>query len=249
MKLKNKFDLVLKKFVEEEKKNKNVIGILISGSYIHSKLDKNSDLDVFVVLDNKIKSRERGNTWIDGIEVEYFRNPAKRVRCYFKEEIGSKAPSTAHMFSNSRILFEKGPTLRKLIKEARKVLNKKQDKMSKMDIEVAKYMIDDDEKDLEDVYLKKDKFAFEQIAMKIFSRTLDLFFKVNRISPEKFKRLSVALNKIDNKFAKLYRSALLEKKMNIKYKKIINLIRHIEKSLGGKRPKEWKLKSKCTYTK
>ena len=101
---KEKFEKALNIFVDKTKKNKNVIAILITGSFIHSVPDKNSDLDVYI-LTKEGKYRERGNTWINGVEVEYFMNPVKQVEQYFIDETKKGGPHTAHMFANSKILF------------------------------------------------------------------------------------------------------------------------------------------------
>ena len=99
--LKPKFDLALNKFAEKHKQNKHVIAILVTGSYIHSKPDKNSDLDVCIIVDEST-TRERGNTWVNGVEIEYFINPVKQVRHSFDTEIDS--PQLAHMFANSKVI-------------------------------------------------------------------------------------------------------------------------------------------------
>ena len=115
--------------------------------------------------------------------------------------------------------------------------------------ELAKYHIDDIEKDLEDTYLKKDKFAFNLVAISILRRSLDVFLQVNRTYEEKHKRLLGYLKDKDKKFALLYEKALLENSMNKKYLALRKLVRYVEKLIDGKRSKEWKLRSKCTYLK
>ena len=40
-----------KEYVEIEKVNEDVIGIIISGSLKYSTIDKNSDIDIHVILD------------------------------------------------------------------------------------------------------------------------------------------------------------------------------------------------------
>ena len=155
--LQGKFDKALEIFVDKHNKNPNVLAVLITGSYIHSTLDKNSDLDVYVLLE-KSEMRERGNTWINGIEIEYFINPVNQVRHYFETEIGNKSPATAHMFANCKILYQKDKTVNQLIKEAKVILKKKMPALNKMDLELARYSIDDTQKDLEDVFLKNDVF-------------------------------------------------------------------------------------------
>ena len=130
-----KFTDALSIFAEKYKKNPDVIGILLSGSHLHSKPDKNSDLDVFIVLKNGVM-RERGNTFVNGVEIEYFMNPVKKIKEYFKEEAFKKKenPATVHMFANSQVIYKKGNELEKLIKEAKKLIKKPLDKMKQMDL-------------------------------------------------------------------------------------------------------------------
>lgn len=246
MNLQTNFLTALQKFVSRYKDKKNVIGIFLTGSFVHSKPDKNSDLDVYI-LTKSGNFRERGNTWIDGVEIEYFINPVKQVNYYFQEEKIKGHPSTAHMFVNSKILYENGKDLRSLIKKARKFLDLPKDKMSKITKEIVKYQIDDLEKDLEDVYEKKDYFAFEQISMKILEESLETLLKIKRINEEKSKRLLPFLERLDPYFSNLYKEILLTKMSKDKFEKLRELIHYIENLLGGKRSKEWKLRSKCTY--
>jgi len=112
---------------------------------------------------------------------------------------------------------------------------------------MKKYHIDDMKKDLEDVYLNKDLFAFNQVSIKLLDFCLEIFFEINRVYPEKPKRLKEHLKKIDKKFEKLYSDALIEKNIDKKFNNINELVSYTEKLLGGKRKKEWKIKSKCPY--
>lgn len=240
-----KYEKVLKKFVDQQKCNPKVIGIFVSGSFIHSKPDKNSDLDIFVLLD-KSKYRERGNTWIDGIEIEYFINPVLQVKDYFKTEIGEKAPCTAHMFANSVVLYKKGNELDKLIKEAKLILKRPVPKMKKMEIELARYFIDDLYKDLEDTYVNGDLFAFNLMANKVLEKSLQIFIKYKNVRQEKIKRLMNQLEILDKSFYKLFSDVVLEIDTKKKFECLKKLVDYTEKMIGGKRPKEWVLKSKCT---
>src|SRR3989344_6243554 len=241
MNLQSNFQTALQKFVDKYKTKKEVIGIFLTGSFVHSKPDKNSDLDVYVLTKDG-KFRERGNTWIDGVEIEYFINPVKQVNYYFQEENNKGHPATAHMFVNSKILYEEGNQLRSLIKKAQKFLELPIEKMKKISSELAKYQIDDLEKDLEDVYEKRDDFAFEQISIKILKESLETFLKIKRVNEEKSKRLLIFLEKLDPHFTSLYKGILLSKEDQDKFEKLKALIHYIEKILGGKRSKEWKLR-------
>ena len=246
MNLQTNFQTALQKFVSKYKTKKEVIGIFLTGSFVHSKPEKNSDLDVYI-LTKSGNFRERGNTWIDGVEIEYFINSVKQVNYYFQEEKLKGHPATAHMFVNSKILYEKGNELRSLMKKAQKFLNLPRNQMSKVSKELVKYQIDDLEKDLEDVYEKKDDFAFEQISMKILEESLEAFLKIKRKNDEKSKRLLPFLEKLDPYFSNLYSEILLAKISKGKFEKLRELVHYIEDLLDGKRSKEWKLRSKCTY--
>ncbi len=239
----------LSNFVKGYEKDKNIVGIIVSGSYVHSTLDKNSDLDVYVIL-KKSEMQERGNIWINGIEVEYFKEPIKQVKHYLKKEkAGEDSPSTAHMLVNSEILLKRGDYLNILIKEAKAILKKKTPLMSRHDKEYLKYAIDDYKKDLEDVYIRKDYFVFELVAYKLIELCLEGFYKVKRVPKEKYKTLRVYIKNFDKNFDKLFSRAVIENDFSKKFKKIQKLVDYTENLLGGKRSKEWKLKNKCTYKK
>lgn len=243
--IKEKFDKALKIFVNKYKKDQNVLAVLVSGSYIHSKPDKNSDLDVYIVTE-KTKMRERGNTWINGVEIEYFINSPKQIKYYFKQETGDKAPTTAHMFANSIVLYKKNNVVNDLMKKAKLLIKKKMPKMSKMEIELARYEIDDTRKDLEDVYLKNDIFAFFVIVNDLLMDCLKIFYKAKRIPKEKSKRIQKHLRQLDKEFEKLFSNAIQEQNINKKYQAVNKVVGYIERLINGKRPKEWKLRSKST---
>jgi predicted nucleotidyltransferase len=239
-----KFQSALNRFVNEHKKNRNVIGILLTGSFVHSSPDKNSDLDVYIILKESVFG-ERGNTWIDGIEIEYFINPIKQIRHYFKTEVGDKAPSTAHMIANSVILYKNSVEVDRLIKESKNILSKRAPMLRMADKELSKYYLDDLRKDLEDVFLRKDKFAFSIIAVDILNKSLSVFMRWKRLHKEKSKRLHEQLLAADSTFEKIYSRALMEKSVRKQYAALVELVDYLEKGLGGKRAKEWNLKSKC----
>lgn len=244
--IEKKYKEALDIFVEKHKKNINVIAILVSGSIIHSKPDKNSDLDVHIIL-RESASRERGNTWINGVEVEYFINPINQIEHYFKTEIN--APHTAHMLANSLVLYKKDNTIDRLICRAKIAMSKKLPKMSKVGIENAKYHIDDIRKDLEDVYLKEDLFAFNLTFNRLLSECLKIFYEIKQEPIEKSKRIESSIEKIDDKFKNIFVKANTEIDMVKKYDLANAVVEYTEKLLGGKRSKEWKIKGKLTIGK
>jgi len=236
-----RFRHALDLFASRMRRNPRVIGIIATGSVDHSKPDKNSDLDVFVLLD-KSKTRERGNTWIDGVEVEYFLNPVNQVRHEFKEERASNSAATAYMFAKGIVIFSKSKIVDALVKEAKSILNTKPKAISAVQRENGKYYIDDDKKDLEDMYLKKDSFAFHRAANSLLDECLKFFYACKRVRQTKNKRLEAHLKSIDPRFARLFIRATTVSAMTEKYRAVNKVAEYVEKLLGGARSKEWKLR-------
>ncbi len=243
---KDKFRKALNQFIDDYKDDDNVVGILLTGSFLHSEPDKNSDLDVYIVLEES-DFRERGNTWIDGVEIEYFINPIEQVKEYFRREReGVDSPSAAHMFTNCEVLYKGDEVLDDLIDEAEDVMEESLSEMNEFEVETARYQMDDLRKDLEDVYLKEDWFGFELVASEVLDKSLKYFCEVNEILKEKPKRVEEQLESVDGEFARVYRRAVLKRDFEQRYRALNNLIDYVEDLLGGKRPKEWSLKSECT---
>lgn len=221
------------KFAQKYRKRKDVIGILIVGSILMRKPDKNSDVDVQIILD-KSETRTRGNTEVDGIEIEYFINPVEQIRSYLKKE---QSRHTAHMLTHSLVLYQRGNVLDKLIAEARIAFRKKLPPLSGVKKKLAVYALDDLQKDLEDVQVKKDEASVRLLCGKLLDKCVDVYFAVKRLPREKDKRLLETLRNIDSVFAKLVENATSHR-----YGDVIKLVAYTEKLLGGKRAKNWELK-------
>jgi predicted nucleotidyltransferase len=241
-----KVNQAIEKFIKKYKKNPNVVGIVLAGSYVYyrKELNKHSDLDVQIIVKSS-ERRVRGNTWVGGIEFEYFLNPVKQIEYYLKTE---QSKTTAHMLTHGKILFQKGKYIEKLVEKAKEVLKKPMKKMDKLSKEHSKYYFNYLEKQLIVAYEDKDKLTFNEIAMKIFGASFNTFLKINRLYREKPLRIFKFIEKKDRKFVTLYKNALFENNPGEKYGALLKLIRFMEKKLGGRRLKEWKISDKCNYT-
>jgi len=83
---KQPWEIALQKFTDEWSSKKEVIGILVAGSFVTGNPSKHSDLDMNIVLKKGTKWRERGNKVIDGFLFEYFANPPEQVIEYFEKD-------------------------------------------------------------------------------------------------------------------------------------------------------------------
>lgn len=237
--IKDKYRKACDEFVNQMKLDKDLIGIIVSGSLIYSKIDKNSDIDIFLILKNGCKYRERGNIWINGVEIEYFKNPPNQIRNYFKKEF--KSPHTAHMLAFGKLVYCSSEEVNKLINEAKQIINRKPPKLNPTQIEFEKYFIDDQFKDLEDSIINSDEVASIIIRNKAINRCIDIFCNMHQIRRDKDKRLNQQISTIDENYLKSVNSALAEgwNKLN----RIEELRILTEELLGGRRSKEWILKS------
>ncbi len=247
--LKERFSAALAAFAELHSRNPRVVGILAAGSSLTGVPDKNSDIDVHVVLDRS-PMRERGTTWLHGVEVEYFINPVKQIREYFSQEAAGGGLATARMFSTGKIVYQRegaaGRQMDRLVEEARRIMRRRGPKPDAHDVEMMRYTLDDLRKDLEDVYLRRDAFAFSLLAGELADAAVAAFYRMRRKPAEKTKRLREHLRRLDPEFERLLSEALLEKSLDLRFQALMRLAGYAERLLGGPRPKEWSLRTRCT---
>jgi len=213
-----KYIAASKEYVEKEKLNEDVIGVIISGSMKYSTIDKNSDIDIH----------------------EYFKNPPAQIRSYFNKE--KKSPHTAHMLAFGEITYSKSEIINELVSTAKAIIEEKPPKLKRFEVELEKYVIDDYYKDFEDALINEDFIGVKIIRNKIINRSIDIFFKRHQVRRGKDKRLSKQMELIDPIFNKKIGMALNENWNKISSIEELRII--TEKLLGGRRTKEWKLRSK-----
>lgn len=215
----------------------NVVGIVITGSYIHGTPDKNSDLDIFIIWE-KADFRKRGNTWIHGVEVEYFFNPIQQIRWYFEEEAKKKGPHTAHLLANGWVYFQRGDHLQPLLDQANNIINAAFPPLSDSAIEIAKYGLDDLEKDWLDCLENDQQESARLVEQRLIEQCLQLFFHVHQTWIPKRKRLLNRLMELDPHFYQLLKAVL----QGPFPEHIQHLLDYTANLLGGKRSEEWEFK-------
>ena len=133
-------------------KRKDVSGVLVCGSYVSGSPSKRSDIDVCVVLKEGAGWRARGLRRAGGFQFEYFANPPRRVRKYFREEFAAGENCTARMYASGRVFGDKDGALEELRAAAGAWLKKKFPRPSREFIEMAKYQLWDQAGTLEDAW-------------------------------------------------------------------------------------------------
>ena len=206
---------------------------------------ENSDIDIHIIQESA-KYRERGNVFIDGIEVEYFINPLNQMMAYLKEEKEDLRPTTADMLQNGVILYleESFRTeITELINLAKEVMSEPVPAYSVAEIEMLKYGLDDITKDLVDSHSENNIIAYHLNALSIVKQAITTFFRIYRVKQEKAKRLSEQFSGLDPNFHELLLSVFTSDYDMIS---ILALIRYLEEKLGGKRPEAWSYTAELT---
>ena len=124
---------IIEKFINQKVNLKKVEAILLVGSYAVGNNNEYSDIDIYIILKNNIKYRERGNLIIEGYLIEYFMNPIRKVVDYLKKDVRGHGGSIANMLINGKLVYGNKELLKKLRRMAYYYLNKKNK------IDIAKY--------------------------------------------------------------------------------------------------------------
>ncbi|MDQ3633766.1 MAG: hypothetical protein M3405_04560 [Acidobacteriota bacterium] len=88
---------------------------------------------------------------------------------------------------------------------------------------------------------KNDRTGFHFVKNEIIDECISIFLKLNRQYRVKEKNLFALLGKIDSNFSKLVENTLTEHSLQMK--QIKELVEYTENLLGGRRNKEWILRT------
>lgn len=115
----------LEEFIKDYKNDKDVAAILLVGSYAVKNNNKYSDIDVYIILNDNVKYRERGNLLVKGYLIEYFINPIHKIIEYMKEDKRGHGGPMANMILNGKVLLDKNKIIPNLKRKAKYYVNKK----------------------------------------------------------------------------------------------------------------------------
>jgi predicted nucleotidyltransferase len=245
----------LSKFIAPWKKRNDVVGALVCGSYVTGNPSRHSDIDVQILLDGKVKWRERGNKIVDGFLIEYFANPLPQNFKYFERDyLRDRDRTNAHMFLTGEVLFDKNGDMETLVQAAGKWEKKKFSKLDNGGVERAKYSVWDNRDNLEEVF-ERGSDDFYLVYYDYLRNLLEIyaqFLTYPRIKTRKaLKFLSSTKERAkyrledfpDKRFVALFMKAVVlkdRKKMMNEYRSVAE---HVLKEMGGFEIDGWKLRS------
>lgn len=102
---------IIQKFVEEKcyMQQEHVLGILFYGSSKYGLNKPNSDIDLLIIYDDSknVNSFIRGNAFIDGIRIEYFKKSIREVYISIEEDFVTQSNASVSIIGKASIIYEK----------------------------------------------------------------------------------------------------------------------------------------------
>jgi len=246
------WEKALNKFLVDWKNRKEVIGALVTGSYVTGTATKFSDIDVHIILSDKIDWRERGNKIVDGFLIEYFANPICQIIKNSKSEKGkNKISSDIRMFAVGKILFDKTGALKRVKQQfAKKLKQKKFKKPTYLQTEFKKYCLWDQLDNLRDLR-RQNSPSFSWVYFNNLTEVLEIYtefigteicgsVKVYKLLTDEKFRKKYRIKKIpDEKFVSLFKKCLDKASLE----RIEQLTDYVLKKMGGFNIDGWKIKT------
>jgi hypothetical protein len=133
-----KWEVAVTEFLKDWKDKSEVIGAMVCGSYITGSPSNRSDIDIHIILSDDVDWRERGNRVTNDFLIEYFVNPPKQIRGYFREDYHDHSTMSMVQFITGRVLFDTTGVISELKVEAKEWIEKKQDGLNDTLLELKK---------------------------------------------------------------------------------------------------------------
>ncbi len=245
------WEIALDIFLKEWEKKEYFVGALLCGSHAVGTANSLSDVDLHIILSDKIDWRERGNKTVNGIQIEYFVNPKHKIREYLKEQYAWNSYITVRMFATGKVVRDPYGEISKLKQWAAHEVNRKFKKMTQSNVELDKYHLWYILDNLKDLHFHNSLgFIF------LYHNALDKAFHVyaeylqmeihseaklyKYLSSDQFRHKYKMPAFPDKKFTDLFIDAL--RKQN--YPHIQKLLNHVIMKMGGLKVENWKLRTK-----
>lgn len=103
--------LKAKNYLQDE----HILGVLFYGSYKHGLNNQNSDIDLHIIYDDSDPEHLiRGNTFINGIRIEYFEKTISEIYNNVEEGYMTQDNATESIIGKSEIIYEKDNSMHNL---------------------------------------------------------------------------------------------------------------------------------------
>jgi hypothetical protein len=209
----------------------DLLGVLATGSRIHSTPGPTSDLDVHVVITQP--HRQRRNILLDGLEIEMFINPPFQIYRYM-----AHGGNDIHMFAFGRAIYDPQGFVGQLQDRARAIWQAGPMPFADPDLWMPRYAAADMLRDLTD--LGEDEASAGLQIARIVDQLIETHCRLNRRWPSKPKRRLAELASWAPEVAGLAGAALMEKTPAARHAAVQRMAELVLAPIGGLMPLEWR---------
>jgi hypothetical protein len=209
----------------------DLLGVLATGSRIHSTPGPTSDLDVHVVIAQP--RRQRRNFLLDGLEIEMFINPPFQIQRYLAD-----GGNNLHMFAFGRAIYDPQGLIGQIQDQARALWQAGPPALAESARWMPRYFAADMLRDLIDLG-ENEAAAGLQIA-RIVDQLIEIHCRLNQRWPSKPKRRLAELADWAPELAQLAGAALTEKTLTERRGAVQRMAELVLAPIGGLMPLEWR---------
>lgn len=95
--------------------DEHILGVLFYGSYKHGLNNQNSDIDLHIIYDDSNPEHLiRGNTFVNGIRIEYFEKTISEIYNNVEEGYTTQDNATESIIGKADIIYEKDNSMQDL---------------------------------------------------------------------------------------------------------------------------------------
>lgn len=210
------FDSVKTFLIHAFRKDKNILGVMVFGSFAHGKTDASSDVDVFVLSRRPMSLERKSFVW-NGMPFDVLFDDAKRLEGFLASDRWNVRRPTSHMLAEGKIIFERTPDFRRLQKWAQRNLSTKT-KLTKDDLLMHAYSLHDFLDDLRRDAKRGDNAAFGLDAQLLVNNAVDLVLASHKTYWRRSDETVTLLKRLDAEFHRrlcaVYRAGSLPLQLN-----------------------------------
>lgn len=250
------WEKALEAFLGEWRRRPGVEGAVLGGSRAQGTDDAYSDVDVWIVLANRLTWRERGLRRIGGYTIEYFANPARMYPKYFEQAFGENVRSNARVFAHGRVLWDRRGAVARLQRWAQSAMVRPFRRSDRTAVESLKYGLWDTLDGLRSARASRNpsfwrlyhlglEFALGGYSPVVGAEQIAPARAWQYLTDDRFRRGYHLERFPDARFARLFAACLTAKTPPAALARFARLTGHVHRRLGGFDPRNWRLRTRA----
>lgn len=229
------------KVVNDYKKDKNILGIILFGSVVRNVSDRRSDVDIYILLKEK-GDYSRINFVQNTVRVDIILDTIKETEAYLKKDEFNFRRNTSHMLAHGKILYQTTTDAEKMIRKAKKNLMLPT-KYTENEILMHKYSIDDFWNAVQRDIENENIVAFGFDSQLLLNNIIELFLKLHGKFLRQPNEMKDVFEKLDKTFAQNIQSFYTANDLKTKQKVLAELVSYSYKQSKGELPQTWFIKN------